>query len=66
MKALNRADIFSGFSEMRGVLAVISGLDAALALSGCMGGTAPVAVAPESGLDTIAYGDTVLVGERWF
>jgi polysaccharide biosynthesis/export protein len=58
MKALNRADIFSGFSEMRGALAVISCLAAALDLSGCMGRTAPVTVASQSSLDTIAYGQS--------
>ena len=41
---------------MRGVLALISCLAAALALSGCMGRTAPVAIAPQNSLDTIAYG----------
>jgi polysaccharide export outer membrane protein len=40
---------------MRGVLAPIPCLVAALALAGCMGRTAPVAVAPSS-LDTFAYG----------
>ena len=45
---------------MRGVLALISCLAAALVLSGCMGRTAPVAVAPQSSLDTIAYGQTYL------
>src|SRR5262245_37229652 len=39
---------------MRGVLAPIPCLVAALALAGCMGRTAPVAVAPAP-LDTIAY-----------
>ena len=39
---------------MRGVLAPIPCLVAALALAGCMGRTAPVAVAPAS-LDNIAY-----------
>ena len=39
---------------MRGVLAPIPCLVTALALAGCMGRTAPVAVAPVS-LDTIAY-----------
>src|SRR5260370_35491148 len=58
MNGLNRADSFSGFFAMRGVLALISCLAAALALSGCMGRTAPVAVAPQSSLDTIAYGQT--------
>jgi polysaccharide export outer membrane protein len=41
---------------MRGVLAPIPCLVAALALAGCMGRTAPVAVATQSNLDTIAYG----------
>ena len=41
---------------MRGVLAPIPCLVAALALAGCMGRSAPVAVVPQSGLDTIAYG----------
>jgi len=40
---------------MRGVLALFPCLVAALALAGCMGRTAPVAVAPASNLDTIAY-----------
>jgi polysaccharide export outer membrane protein len=40
---------------MRGVLAPIPCLVAALALAGCMGRTTPVAVAPQSSLDTIAY-----------
>ena len=42
---------------MRGVLAPIPCLVAALALAGCMGRAAPVAVAP-SNLDTIAYGQS--------
>ncbi len=42
---------------MRGVLAPIPCLVAALALAGCMGRTTPVAVAP-TGLDTIAYGQS--------
>jgi polysaccharide export outer membrane protein len=41
---------------MRGALAPISGLAAALVLSGCMGRTTPVALASQSSLDTIAYG----------
>jgi polysaccharide biosynthesis/export protein len=42
---------------MRGARAVILGLLAALALSGCMGRSAPVAnVQPQGDLDTIAYG----------
>ena len=40
---------------MRGALAPIPCLVVALALAGCMGRTAPVAVAPASNLDTIAY-----------
>jgi len=43
---------------MRGVLAPIPCLVVALALAGCMGRTAPVAVAPQSNLDTIAYGQS--------
>ena len=42
---------------MRGMLAPIPCL-VALALAGCMGRTAPVAVAPANNLDTIAYGQT--------
>src|SRR5438874_7831240 len=41
---------------MRGARPVIVCLLAALALSGCMGRTAPVVVAPQASLDTIAYG----------
>src|SRR5450631_100417 len=61
MSALNRPDSFSGFLEMRGVLAPIPCLVAALALAGCMGRTAPVAMAPQSNLDTIAYGQSYAV-----
>jgi polysaccharide export outer membrane protein len=43
---------------MRGALAPIPCLVAALALAGCMGRTAPVAVAPQSSLDTVAYGQS--------
>jgi polysaccharide export outer membrane protein len=43
---------------MRGVLAPIPCLVVALALAGCMGRTAPVAMAPQSNLDTIAYGQS--------
>ena len=43
---------------MRGVLAPIPCLVAALTLAGCMGRSAPVAVVPQSGLDTIAYGQS--------
>ena len=41
---------------MRGLRATIACQVAALALSGCMGRTAPVAAVPPSSLDTIAYG----------
>ena len=41
---------------MRGALAPIPSLVAALALAGCMGRTAPVAMAPQANLDAIAYG----------
>ena len=41
---------------MRGLRAVSLCLLAALALSGCMRGAAPVAVMPQSDLDSIAYG----------
>ncbi|MBA2399522.1 MAG: polysaccharide biosynthesis/export family protein, partial [Bradyrhizobium sp.] len=43
---------------MRGVLAPIPCLVAALALAGCMGRTAPVAMAPVRSLDTMAYGQS--------
>jgi len=42
---------------MQGARAAIVGLLSALALSGCMGRTAPVAVAPQNNLDAMAYGD---------
>ncbi len=42
---------------MRRVRAAISCLVAALALSGCMGRTAPVAMAPTASLDTMAYAE---------
>ncbi len=41
---------------MRGVRAVIVCLLTALALAGCMGRSAPVAVAPRADLDTMTYG----------
>ena len=41
---------------MRGGCAAIVCLLSALALSGCMGRTAPVAVAPQNNLDAMAYG----------
>jgi len=40
---------------MRGALALVPCLVAALALSGCMGRTAPVAMTSQTSLDTIAY-----------
>ena len=46
---------------MRGALAAIVCLFSALALSGCMGRTAPVAVAPQPTLDTISYAEPALV-----
>src|SRR6266567_695638 len=58
MSALNRADTFSGFFAMRGLLAPIPCLVVAPALAGCMGRTAPAAVAPQSNLDGIAYGQS--------
>jgi polysaccharide export outer membrane protein len=60
MNALNRMDTFSGFSPMRGVLAPIPCLVAALALAGCMGRTAPVAVAPYASAP-MAYAEPVRV-----
>jgi polysaccharide export outer membrane protein len=42
---------------MQGARAAIVCLLSALALSGCMGRTAPVAVAPQNNLDAMAYGD---------
>jgi polysaccharide export outer membrane protein len=45
MKALNRPRYFFRILEMRGVLAPIPCLVAALALAGCMGRTTPVAIA---------------------
>jgi polysaccharide export outer membrane protein len=56
MNGLNRPQYFTRDSQMRGVRAVISCLVAALALSGCMGRSAPVAVVPQSSLDAMAYG----------
>jgi polysaccharide export outer membrane protein len=41
---------------MRGARAVVVCFAAALALSGCMGRTAPVAVASQNNLDAMAYG----------
>jgi len=43
---------------MQGARPVIVCLLAALALSGCMRRTSPVAVAPQASLDTVAYGQT--------
>jgi polysaccharide export outer membrane protein len=51
---------------MRGVRAVISCLLAALALSGCMRSSAPVAVAqPRGDLDSMAYGQTYNMAARY-
>jgi polysaccharide export outer membrane protein len=44
---------------MRGARAAIVCLLSALALSGCMGRTAPVAIAPQNNLDAMAYGGRV-------
>jgi polysaccharide export outer membrane protein len=55
MKALNCPHYFFRILEMRGVFAPIPCLVAALTLAGCMGRAAPVAVGPQSNLDTIAY-----------
>src|SRR5262245_46679883 len=41
---------------MRGARAAIVCLLSALALTGCMGRTAPVAVAPQNNMDAMAYG----------
>ena len=43
---------------MRGVLAPTPCPVAALALAGCMGRTAPLAVVPQTSLDPIAYGQS--------
>ena len=45
---------------MRGARTAIVCLLSALALSGCMGRTAPVAVAPQDNLDAMAYGGSRL------
>ena len=50
---------------MRGALALVPCLVAALALSGCMGRTAPVAMASQTSLDTIAYGQSYAAPPRW-
>ena len=47
---------------MRGMLAPISCLVAALALAGCMGRSAPVAVASEGSPDSVAYGTSYPAG----
>jgi len=44
---------------MRGARAAIACLLSALVLTGCMGRTAPVAVAPRNNLDAMAYGGIV-------
>jgi hypothetical protein len=52
---------------MQGACAAISCLLATLALSGDMRTTSPVAsIQPRSDLNSVAYGDSVQVGERWF
>jgi hypothetical protein len=56
---------------MRGVLAPTPCPVAALALAGCMGRTAPLAVVPQTSYvvpsgTSLRPGDTVLIGERWF
>jgi len=58
---------------MGGVRAVMFGLPAALALSGCMGQFVPVASAGSGASrfvvplgTSLGRGDTVFVGERWF
>jgi polysaccharide export outer membrane protein len=57
MKALNRNQQLAVGCPMRGVRAVIFCLLAALALSGCVHTTSPVATAqPQSDLDYMAYG----------
>src|ERR1700687_5537968 len=59
MKALNRNQQFPQGRPMRGVRAVMVCLVAALALSGCMRTTGPVAVAqPQSDLDAMANGSS--------
>jgi polysaccharide export outer membrane protein len=56
MNALNRNQYFLWICPMRGVRAVTLCLLAVLALSGCMRRPAPVAVQPQSDLDSIVYG----------
>src|ERR1700739_4198299 len=57
MKVLNRNQQLSVGCPMRGVRAAIFCLLAALALSGCVHTTSPVATAqPQSDLDYMAYG----------
>ena len=46
---------------MRGARAAIVYLSSALALSGCMGRTGPVAVAPRNTMDAMAYGGGALL-----
>ncbi len=59
MKVLNRNQYFPWVFSMRGARAVTVGLLAALALSGCMRRSAPVAVVqPQSDLDSMAYGQS--------
>jgi polysaccharide biosynthesis/export protein len=63
MKALNRNQQIPMGCPMRGVRADIVCLVAALALTGCMGRPAPVAVVqPRADLDTMAYGQPYAAG----
>jgi polysaccharide export outer membrane protein len=60
MKALNRNQKFPLGFPMRGARAILVCLVAALALSGCIRATGPVAVAapPQGDLDAMAYGSS--------
>jgi polysaccharide export outer membrane protein len=59
MKVLNRNQYLAWIVVMRGPRAVLVCLLTALALSGCMRRSAPVATAqPQSNLDSMAYGQT--------
>jgi polysaccharide export outer membrane protein len=62
MKALKSGRYFFRILVMRGVLAPISCLVAALALAGCIGRTSPVAVVSQSSLDSMAYGAPYAAG----
>ena len=60
MKALNRNQYFLWIFRCEALRAVILCLLAALALSGCMRRSAPVAVVqPQTDLDTMAYGQSL-------